>query len=271
MVHVVLPALIPDIRKVYNAYFASFGNERMGSIMLDILFPGGIDSEEFRAAHAAGTLDWWHKSDTQYTYKVVDMDTGEISGMGLVDIYIKPRTEEERKNGGVPWLTGEQRERAEKVLNPLWEVREKLFGGQPYIYAHVIGVSPEHQGKQAGAAMVKFGIDLCNRTGLPLYFEASPTSVGLYEKFGYERLNETIVHKAELLGTEEDITVPLMVRMPKSAGGMSFYEWKEKGYPSFSNIGVQTGTSGFPLPTWGQLFKMMLAKLGLQRLFPTTL
>ncbi|KAK4108053.1 hypothetical protein N656DRAFT_680162, partial [Canariomyces notabilis] len=233
MVHAVLPALIPDIRKVYNVYFGAFGNDGMGEIMLQILFPNGIDSEQFREAHAAGTLSWWHQSDTQYTYKCVDMDTGEIVGMALIDIYIKHRSEEERKNGGVPWLEGEQRERAEKVLNPLWEMRERLFGGQPYIYAHVIGVLPEHQGKKAGAAMASMGIDLCDRTGLPMYFEASPTSVGLYEKMGYERLNETIVHKAELLGTREDVTVPLMVRMPKMAGGMSFYEWKEKGYPRF--------------------------------------
>lgn len=133
MVYTILPALIPDIRKVYDVYFASFDNERMGNMMLKIIFPGGVDSEEFRAAHAAGTLDWWNKSDTQYTYKCVDMDTGVIMGMGLLDIYIKPRTDDERKNGGVPWLTGEHQERAEKVLNPLWEVREKLFGGQPYI------------------------------------------------------------------------------------------------------------------------------------------
>jgi hypothetical protein len=114
--------------------------------------------------------------------------------------------------------------------------------------------------------MVSFGIDLCNRTGLPLYFEASPSSVGLYEKFGYERLKETIVHKAELLGTEEDVTVPLMVRMPKFSGCLSFYEWKEKGYPSFSTLGGSAGKSAFPLPSWGQMCKMALAKLGMQRL-----
>lgn len=133
MVYAVLPALVPDIGKVYDAYFASFGNDRMGEIMLRILFPDGVDSDEFRAAHTAGTLAWWHKSDTQYTYKCVDTETGDIVGMGLLDIYLRPRSEDERKNGGVPWLVGEERERAEKVLNPLWEMREKLFGGQPYI------------------------------------------------------------------------------------------------------------------------------------------
>jgi hypothetical protein len=53
--------------------------------------------------------------------------------MGLIDVYIKPRSEEERKNDGMPWLEGEQWERAEKALNPLWEVREKLPSGRPYI------------------------------------------------------------------------------------------------------------------------------------------
>ncbi|KAK3303903.1 uncharacterized protein B0T15DRAFT_534937 [Chaetomium strumarium] len=266
MVFAVLPALLPDIRKVYDAYFAAFRNDRMGEIMLQILFPSGVDSPKFRAAHAAGTVDWLRKSTTQYTYKCVDMDTGDIVGMGLLDIYMPPgRADEERKFEGVPWLEGEQRERAEKVLQPLWEAREKLFGGQPYIYVHVIGVTPEHQGKKAGAVMVSFGIDLCDRTGLPLYFEASPTTVGMYEKFGYERLRETVVHKAALLGTDSDVSVPLMVRMPKAAGGMGFYEWKEKGYPSFSKLGASAGKSSSRLPSWAQLSRMVLAKVGLQR------
>lgn len=88
--------------------------------------------------------------------------------------------------------------------------------------------------------MAAWGLSFCDYTNLPLYGEASPSSVGLYEKLGYERLKEKVVHKAELLGTETDIEVPLMVRMPKAANGMSFYEWKEKGYPSFN---VATGPS----------------------------
>ena len=56
MVHVVLPALVPDIPKVYDVYFSSFKNEAMGSIMLDVLFPGqDVDSEEFRKSHTEAT------------------------------------------------------------------------------------------------------------------------------------------------------------------------------------------------------------------------
>ena len=141
MVLVVLPALIPDIRRLYDVYFSAFKHDKMGQILLQILFPGSlVDSEEFRAAHAAGTLDYWHKSSVQYTFKCVDSETGEIVGIALGDVYLQPRSEEERKFEGVPWLQGEQRERAEKVLKPLWEVRENLFGGQPYLckLGHVV-------------------------------------------------------------------------------------------------------------------------------------
>ncbi|KAK3396884.1 hypothetical protein B0T20DRAFT_356618 [Sordaria brevicollis] len=235
MVIAVLPALIPDIRRVYESYFAAFKGERMGEIMLKILFPNvDTDAAEFREAHAKGTLQYWHTSDSQYTFKAVDMANGEILGMGLVDIFVRERSDEERKNHGVPWLEGEQRERAEKVLNPLHDMREYLFSSHPYIYAHVIGVDPKFQGRKAGIALAKFGLDLSERCQLPIYFESSPSSIGLYEKAGYEILKETIVHKAETLGVEEDIVVPLVVRMPSSANGMSFYEWKEKGYPNFN-------------------------------------
>lgn len=134
MVYLVLPALIPDIRRLYDVYFASFKNDKMGQIMLRILFPGTLtDSEEFRKGHASGTLEYWHVSSVQYTFKVVDTETGDIVGMGLGDVYIKPRSETERAFEGVPWLQGEDKERAEKVLRPLWEARENLFGGQPYL------------------------------------------------------------------------------------------------------------------------------------------
>lgn len=132
MGQVILPALIPDIPQVYDIYFSAFEHDAMGRIMLQILFPGTID-EEFRKAHSAGTLSYWHVSPCQHTLKCVDTTTGDIIGMGLGDVYLKERSAEERANHGVPWLQGEQRERAEQVLNPLWEMREKLFGGRRYI------------------------------------------------------------------------------------------------------------------------------------------
>lgn len=129
---VVLPALIPDIPKIYDIYFAAFENEPMAQLMLKILFPGGI-TEEFRKAHSASTLSWWNNCPYQYTMKCVDTETDEIVGMLLADVHLRERSLEQRKNPGVSWLEGFEKERAEKVINPLWEVKEKLFRGCPYI------------------------------------------------------------------------------------------------------------------------------------------
>ena len=131
--YTILPALIPDVEKIYDIYFKAFKNDKMGEIMVDILFPDGTDSAEFRKAHATATIDWWHHCAVQYTYKCVDTETGEIVGMALGDCLIQGRTEEERTYKSVPWLQGAQKERADAILRPLHEAREKLFGGRPHI------------------------------------------------------------------------------------------------------------------------------------------
>lgn len=129
----VLPALLPEVEKIYDVYFSAFKADPMGHIMLDMLFPGGYNGEEFRSAHAKATREYWTSAEQQYTWKVVETQTGNIVGMILADIYARPRTKEERQNPGVPWLEGKQRERAETVLGSLWDAREKILGGRPYL------------------------------------------------------------------------------------------------------------------------------------------
>ena len=274
MVLVVLPALIPDIRRIYDVYFAAFEHDTLGRLMLNILFPTALDPA-FRDAHAAGTLQWWHSSDNQYTLKCVDGHTGDIVGMGLGDLYLRERTPAERPRPAVPWLQGAERARAERILNPLWEMREELFGGRPYICeflwrprpwpveeafvvlkagtntplpradCHVIAVDPKHQGRKAGAQLVQWGIDMGEQTGLPVYFESSPSTVRLYEKMGFEVLpRHRIVHRVADLGSEDDIEVPLMVRMPSSAGGMTFDEWRRQGEGQGQGHGQANTPSG---------------------------
>ncbi|KAI1296033.1 hypothetical protein F5Y03DRAFT_298769 [Xylaria venustula] len=176
--------------------------------------------------------------------KCVETETGEIAGMGLGDILIKPRTLEERQYQGAPWLEGEQRERAEKILKPLWSMREAYFAGQSHIYCHVVAVDPKYQGRKGGAAFCEWALDLGERTGLPVYFESSPSTVKLYLKMGFELLPETIVHKAEVLGTPSDVEVSLMVKMPSAAGNMTFDEWRRSGYPKWEKAYRRTELGG---------------------------
>ncbi|SPO02444.1 uncharacterized protein DNG_05117 [Cephalotrichum gorgonifer] len=223
----VLPALLQDVEKIYDVYFSAFKADSMGRIMLEILFPGGYDGDEFRAAHAKATREYWTSTQNQYTWKVVDTDTGEIVGMILADVYTRARTKEERQNVGVPWLEGKQRTRAETILGSLWDARERILGGRPYVYAHVIAVDPKHQGRKAGAMICKWGADMAEACRLPLYFEASPSTVGLYKKMGFQVLSNKVVHGAGALEMAEDVEVPLMVMMPKALGD-NFEEWREE-------------------------------------------
>ncbi|KAI8718339.1 N-acetyltransferase domain-containing protein [Fusarium sp. LHS14.1] len=237
MVLAVVPALIPDIPELYDIYFKAFDDDEMGRRIVEILFPQGI-TPEFKKAHAAGTLAYWHTSNTQFTFKCIDTENGEILGMGLADLVLNPP--EKRENPGVQWLEGKERERAEKILNPLWEARDELIGGQSHIYVHVIAVDPKHQGRKAGALLCQYGIEQAERLQIPMYFESSPTTLGLYTKMGFVELEKHIVHKAEDLGTPTDITVPLCIRMPAAANGLSFEEWQAKGYPEFETKPIDT-------------------------------
>jgi hypothetical protein len=132
MVFVVGPALVPEIERIYDIYFDAFGRDKMGQIISKILFPGGI-TKEFRRSHTLFTLEWWKKCDYQYTLKCLDLDDGAIVGMALGDLYLAGRSDEKRKNPGVTWLEGKERERAERILDPLWDARERIWGGKPYI------------------------------------------------------------------------------------------------------------------------------------------
>lgn len=73
-----------------------------------------------------------------------------------------------------------------------------------------------------------------------MYFESSPTTLGLYTKMGFVELEKHIVHKAEDLGTPEDVVVPLCIRMPAAANGLTFEEWQAKGYPKFETKPIDT-------------------------------
>lgn len=123
-----LPALIPDIRDVYGAYFEAF----KGEAIIDILFPNGVD-DAFRELHAQATSEYWKQSKVQYTVKCVDTETGEVVGMGLWDFYLQERAEAEIQDPGVTWLEGKEKERAEKVISPLWEKKRNIMGRSPHV------------------------------------------------------------------------------------------------------------------------------------------
>lgn len=139
--------------------------------------------------------------------------------MALYDVYIAPS---DWKRGEISWLQGLERERAEALINPLWEAREKLWLNERYIYCHVMAVHPEYQRRGIGELIFKFGTSIAEQTALPVYVESSKEGVKLYEKVGCRRLKETLKLPSEETpsgaadGTKEDQDHPLFVWLPKA-------------------------------------------------------
>jgi hypothetical protein len=131
---IVLPITPSDIRSVYDVYFSAFE----GNVMLEILFPitfkDGKVAEEFRAGHATHQLEYLKSTPLEHTLKCVDTDTDEIVGMAVYGVYFKERQYDEYKSPtGCEWLEGDERERCEKLLVPLWKKKEELLEGRPHV------------------------------------------------------------------------------------------------------------------------------------------
>jgi GNAT superfamily N-acetyltransferase len=138
--------------------------------------------------------------------------------MALWDCYLTPS---DWRRPEISWLQGQEKERAEALVRPLWDAREKLWLDQKYLYCHVIAVHPNFQRRGIGELLFKFGADIAQQTRLPIYIESSREAERLYEKMDCKRLKEKPVHKSEDLWPDkgeparEDQDVALFVWIPE--------------------------------------------------------
>ncbi|KAG9189121.1 hypothetical protein G6011_05989 [Alternaria panax] len=187
---VILPPLVPDISAIYDVYFAVLKD----NILTRVLFPSASEknltdaNSDFREvpifgldllqAHTAHVSKYWKTSATQYTLKCIDTDTNKIFGVALCDAYIAPS---DWKKGEIGWLEGKERERAEALVRPLWDTREKLRLNERYIN--------ERRGFKDG--------------------------VKLYENMGIRKLKEKLISSDKPNGAKEDQHCPLYVWLPE--------------------------------------------------------
>lgn len=123
---VVLPAQVPDIKAINDIYFTAFEDVPV----MRFLFPSGVNRDEYDMA----TQHTWEHDPSTYPIKCVDTSTGEIIGMATWQLFWKHGEEHSwKKPSGVDWLQGEERETSEKVLMPIFEMRDQLFGRRRHV------------------------------------------------------------------------------------------------------------------------------------------
>src|SRR5436190_4472801 len=68
---------------------------------------------------------------------------------------------------------------------------EKRHPPEPHLYLAVLGTDPPAQGRGLGSAVLRPGLELCDREGLPAYLESSKESnVAFYARFGFRVTEE---------------------------------------------------------------------------------
>jgi GNAT superfamily N-acetyltransferase len=137
--------------------------------------------------------------------------------MALWEIYL---TTSKWRRGEISWLSGEERERAETLISPLWDAREKLWLDQKYIYCHIMAVHPNYQRKGIGKLLMDFGIGVAQQVELPIYIESSEEGVRLYEKLGCQRVRQP--KSGEVPNAEQSVN-------GGQEDGLSLFVWVPKG------------------------------------------
>jgi ribosomal protein S18 acetylase RimI-like enzyme len=85
----------------------------------------------------------------------------------------------------------------ESHLAAVYALFEKMAGyhpQEPHWYLPLIGVDPSCQRRGLGAALLRYGLAVCDQEASPAYLEAtSPANVPLYERHGFEVMGEIVV------------------------------------------------------------------------------
>jgi ribosomal protein S18 acetylase RimI-like enzyme len=77
--------------------------------------------------------------------------------------------------------------RAIRVMHAM----ETRHPAEPHYYLYSVGVDPAHQGRGFGAALIRRGLEECDRRGLPAYLESSNVqNVPIYRHYGFEVTEE---------------------------------------------------------------------------------
>jgi ribosomal protein S18 acetylase RimI-like enzyme len=117
-------------------------------------------------------------------------------------------TDDERAGAALWALPGEWRENAKdtlsllrltlpgvlprlpRVLQGLGHV-EARHPAEPHLYLAVLGVDPSHQGEGVGSALIRPGLDLCDRERLPAYLETGKErNLAFYGRHGFTVVDE---------------------------------------------------------------------------------
>ena len=154
-------------------------------------------------------IRWLYPDEETYQRamtEVVPLSAGAAFDAGTVDIaeggaavaiWDPPATDRGPEEADAAWAAHFQAHIDPARLGEVFAWGEQIghhHPAEPHWYLAMIGVTPTHQGRGHGAALLRAGLERCDRDGLPAYLESGePRNRALYERHGFEVLGEVQV------------------------------------------------------------------------------
>ncbi|KAN0106282.1 hypothetical protein V8E51_009158 [Hyaloscypha variabilis] len=164
------------------------------------LYPGMPFDEQVAVVFSRWPKDY---DDDSAHYKiVVDTDSCEAvsySKWVLVNTdaggaFKKPTDlSENSKPDPTPILKGLNSSFAMEFAKRMCEIRDRILGDRPRLQLKMLGTLPSCQRRGAACLHLAWATKLADEKGLICWVEASPFSVALYEKFGFQIQEKVVV------------------------------------------------------------------------------
>lgn len=68
--------------------------------------------------------------------------------------------------------------------------RARYMGGKDFMHLLYLATAPKHAGRGAARLCLELGCKMADELGLPIYLDSTPVAKAVYQKFGFEVLEE---------------------------------------------------------------------------------
>ena len=181
---------IPSLVAMMVPAFAQYSIER---VLGNVDTPEGIQAATQR--HSRAVREHLEETGRPCAVKCVETTSGSniIAACAYWMIFDKPQSPDNARKTNylftAEWLDEDQKEKAKSAFKPMLDMHFKWTKGRGHGDLLYMATDPAWRRKGAATAVVQWGVDLCKELGIPAYLEASPAGRPVYERLGFETVD----------------------------------------------------------------------------------
>ena len=203
-------ATIADLPRIVHLEYSAFAHDPCSLVM----FGPTPSAELIQQSLDSAQNEMLHDARTQFmVVKDTEINDGVIA-FAKWRFYKEMRPESEwRKPYEREPCKGTNDEARHLFKAAVVEKRQKIMGGRPYccktfrfcmcfrstggLVLNLLDVDPSQQRRGAGTLLLRWGMDVADDAGLPCYLEATSAGYHLYQKVGFEAIDNIDLDMSE--------------------------------------------------------------------------